>query len=1069
MGVGTLRWLSVSGCAAALVAACSGGGVDDGPASSAPRVRVSPSVGVETSATAAPRFHHRRDGLVALGRSHRTSLSRAGLELAVAGSGAVTFAAPELQRGGVPLSCKRDEAALNDAGVAVAPCKSSDGTPYAEHHANRADGVEQSWHFPVEPVGTGDLAVAIAVPGAKLVRSDERGLVLRGESGAEVRYGVATWIDARGTTHRIEPRYEAGSITISVPERIVDESAYPAVLDPVIGPETDVRGEMAGDVFGRQDNVDIARGNGQYLVVWEDDRFAALSQTFQGIYAARVADDGTLLDPVSIPIEPKSGSRPHAAFDGTNYLVVWATGDGVFATRVTPAGDVLDSQLVVISAYVDALDVVFDGTNYIVAGSPAASSVDYGLATRVTPSGVPLDSPAKQLWPNPGVTDFGMAWNGTHILVSWQRTDLYARRFTSALAPVDVNPFEIDTSLHHEADDRDSVAVASNGTEFLVAWRERGAHQNDSDRVAFRAVGSDGTLAGNEWGVLRSNLNGPAAARNGAGYSLLWATETSTVHDIEGVVVSAGGVAGSPLVAIGGAATKTDPALAWGGSGLYAAWANWENPVNEMYGARLSSGLVSSDGNGVRVAGAVQAQASADVAFNGTHLLVVWEERVAEYSSNIYGARFDTHGNVVDPGGFPISQAPDDQTRPRVAAIGSDFFVVWEDDRSTNSQHVYGARVSNGGQVLDPGGIVIDTAGSNLQAPDVAALGSAALVVWENGGIKGKRIDGGGTVLDATPIAIGAGVQPAVVSNGTGYLTAFAAGGGIQAVRVGGDGSVVDATPFVVSATSATEWAPAAASDGDGYFIVWSAGQDDARGARVSADGTVLDPLGIDLGPIDLTNGFSEPAAAWNGSEYQVAWRRRIAGADQLYGNRVRSDSTVLDGASIELSAEPWAEMYPQLAGFGQQRTLLVYERDDPEQPFGARRVRARWIAESPIGTGGTGGSAGAAGGSSTGGAAGASTGGTGGAGTGGSGTGGASGAGPVAPVVRAPAEAALRRGEAAAQLVAGRVAPVRVVPAELVRPRVPAAVAQPPRVAAAAAQARACRGSRLHARVRAV
>ena len=51
-----------------------------------------------------------------------------------------------------------------------------------------------------------------------------------------------------------------------------------------------------------------------------------------------------------------------------------------------------------------------------------------------------------------------------------------------------------------------------------------------------------------------------------------------------------------------------------------------------------------------------------------------------------------------------IVPAPDDQEEPSVVANGSGYFVVWADKRSYGSTEydIYGARVSNTGEVLDP-------------------------------------------------------------------------------------------------------------------------------------------------------------------------------------------------------------------------------------------------------------------------------------------------------------------------------------------------------------------------------
>src|SRR5438552_17715038 len=101
----------------------------------------------------------------------------------------------------------------------------------------------------------------------------------------------------------------------------------------------------AGAAQGRQtdpiEQTDPAVGfdGTNYLVLW--DRFDPNLKT-AGTYATRVAQDGTVLDPDGIQIADGFRLSPKLAFDGTNYLVVWAeyrTGDAdIFRHRVRPAG-----------------------------------------------------------------------------------------------------------------------------------------------------------------------------------------------------------------------------------------------------------------------------------------------------------------------------------------------------------------------------------------------------------------------------------------------------------------------------------------------------------------------------------------------------------------------------------------------------------------------------------------------------------------------------------------------------------------------------------------------------------
>ena len=82
-----------------------------------------------------------------------------------------------------------------------------------------------------------------------------------------------------------------------------------------------------------------------YLVLW--DEFDQIEKTVD-TRGARVRPDGTVLDPDGLPIVTGRVTGPALAFGGTVYLVAWSeyvnggNGSDVFAERVTTDGVVLD-------------------------------------------------------------------------------------------------------------------------------------------------------------------------------------------------------------------------------------------------------------------------------------------------------------------------------------------------------------------------------------------------------------------------------------------------------------------------------------------------------------------------------------------------------------------------------------------------------------------------------------------------------------------------------------------------------------------------------------------------------
>jgi hypothetical protein len=100
----------------------------------------------------------------------------------------------------------------------------------------------------------------------------------------------------------------------------------------------------------QQEYAAAAYDGTNWLVVWEDSR-----GDHSAVWGARVNASGELIDSVNICIADDADERvePWVAFNGTNYLVVWQDGRNatydIYGARVSPAGTVLDPNGIGIS------------------------------------------------------------------------------------------------------------------------------------------------------------------------------------------------------------------------------------------------------------------------------------------------------------------------------------------------------------------------------------------------------------------------------------------------------------------------------------------------------------------------------------------------------------------------------------------------------------------------------------------------------------------------------------------------------------------------------------------------
>ncbi|MEO0100477.1 MAG: T9SS type A sorting domain-containing protein [candidate division WOR-3 bacterium] len=429
----------------------------------------------------------------------------------------------------------------------------------------------------------------------------------------------------------------------------------------------------------------------------------------------------------------------------------------------------------------------------------------------------------------------------------------------------------------------------------------------------------------------------PSVAFDGTNYLVVWEDERSGYSDIYGARVSQAGI----VLDINGIPISTAvnwqmyPSVAFDGTNYLVVWQDYRSGNSDIYGARVSQAGVVLDPTGILISTAAYDQHSPSIAFDGTNYLVVWQD-YRSGSSDIYGARVSQTGSVLDPNGIAISTAEDDQEAPSIVFDGTNYLVVWEDGRSGPSD-IYGARVSQAGVVLDPNGIPISIAIERQRYPSIAFDGTNYLVVWQDRRlgdwhIYGARVSQAGIVLDTNgiPISIAPERQryPSVAFDGTNYLVVWedrrSGNFDIYGARVSQAGALLDTNGIAISTAATSQMYPSIAFDGTNYLVVWRdyhSGEYDIYGARVSQAGIVLDTNGI---PISTAAGDQRyPSVAFDGTNYLVVWQDTRRGEYDIYGARVNPSGIVID--SFAVSVQTGDQYSPALArGLGNQ-VLITY------------------------------------------------------------------------------------------------------------------------------------------------
>ena len=232
------------------------------------------------------------------------------------------------------------------------------------------------------------------------------------------------------------------------------------------------------------------------------------------------------------------------------------------------------------------------------------------------------------------------------------------------------------------------------------------------------------------------------------------------------------------------------------------------------------------------------------IAFDGTNYLVVWEDNRDSTDADIWGARLGPSGTIIDTLGIKIAAASGIQSNPSVVYNGSTYLVAWEDFKVTGGTDgdIVAATVSKAG-VVGPAVRVATTATSETHPALAARPDGNALLVWSAAGaVMGSSYNG--SFGAATTIATGAVVErPGNASNPAGnYLVAWSAGTDLHGQLVTTTGALSGAA-FTISAALGTQAAAAESFDGTNFDVVWqnSSGGFKIYGARVSPAGAVLD------------------------------------------------------------------------------------------------------------------------------------------------------------------------------------------------------------------------------------
>jgi hypothetical protein len=422
-----------------------------------------------------------------------------------------------------------------------------------------------------------------------------------------------------------------------------------------------------------------------------------------GMRGVRVrGSDGAVLDQTPIVITMQGGGAPSPASDGKDFLVVWEVSgeqddDGnIFGARVSADGVPLDWFPV------STFEAEDDAQRF-----PAVAS-KYGSAYFA-------------VWED----DRGISTNGT---------DIYGTRLTVDGIPIDFYGIPICTTNGNQ--ERPAVCLGASGgaPPWFVVWSDT------------RSGGLD---------IYGARISGDTLVETN-GFAISTAANSQSVPSVVSLL-----------------------------DAFLVTWMDSRNGPLDIYGARVSSSGTLLDSSGFAINNQTNAQRNPRVTGMNDMYFVVYftAQRAGTLDYDIFGTRVTTNGTVLDASGIAICTATNNQDFPSVANDGADFLAVWSDRRESTNWNVYAARIQTNGTVLDANGFLVSNQLADEQFPYVAnsgVSGSPYLAVWRhsanNGDVYGAFVTNNAAVssifgIDADATTLQG--DPQVAANGTTFMTVY--------------------------------------------------------------------------------------------------------------------------------------------------------------------------------------------------------------------------------------------------------------------------------------------------------
>jgi hypothetical protein len=322
----------------------------------------------------------------------------------------------------------------------------------------------------------------------------------------------------------------------------------------------------------------------------------------------------------------------------------------------------------------------------------------------------------------------------------------------SGPSPFELGPERVLSGV--ETTQAEAPDVDWNGEDFLVVWSAR--QLTGVDLFAIRVGPYGDSVDGRPWLVSSSpgNQRRPSIAWGGVSHLVVWEDDRSGPTKIYATWVTPQGDVIEPkgFAVAESRYAQSAPVVAWTGAGFLVVWSEEVGGASgvDLYGAVVMPGIFNAAPQGLPLVIAAGDQREPAVAWGPTGGLLVWSDARSggDESADLYAVRFDADGRRVGPADIVVSTATGAQRAPAVVWDGAQFVAFWIDGRE-GTDLLYGARIDDGGRLLDPAGLKVTRGPTPSGRAALAAPAPGQLIaLWTELGtdqhlLLGRAWDGG--------------------------------------------------------------------------------------------------------------------------------------------------------------------------------------------------------------------------------------------------------------------------------------------------------------------------------------